>query len=84
MGPRSMGEQRKNDKASSEKPRFYPCFSCDDMLHLLLRKAKDLGVPLQNLVHAAGIIDFCEVGKLTVEGGTCGLIDFRYLSNPNS
>ena len=30
-------------------------------------------MPLQNLVHAAGIIDFCEVGKLTVEGGTSGL-----------
>ena len=34
------------------------------------RKAKALDVPLQNVVHAAGIIDFCEVGKLTVEG--CG------------
>lgn len=32
------------------------------------RKAKALDVPLQNVVHAAGIIDFCEVGKLTVEG----------------
>ena len=36
------------------------------------RKAKGLEVPLQNVVHAAGIIDFCEVGKLTVEGGVWG------------
>ena len=38
------------------------------------RKAKALDVPLQNVVHAAGLIDFCEVGKLTVEGadGTGG------------
>lgn len=34
----------------------------------MLKKAKALEVPLQNVVHAAGIIDFCEVGKLTVEG----------------
>ncbi|CAK9054933.1 unnamed protein product [Durusdinium trenchii] len=34
----------------------------------MLKKAKALDVPLRNVVHAAGIIDFCEVGKLTVEG----------------
>ncbi|CAJ1440834.1 unnamed protein product, partial [Effrenium voratum] len=34
----------------------------------MLQKARSLDAPLKNVVHAAGIIDFCEVTKLTVEG----------------
>ena len=33
----------------------------------LLKKAKALDVPLRSVVHAAGIIDFCEVASLTSE-----------------
>ena len=33
----------------------------------MLKKTKSLDVPLQSVVHAAGIIDFCELGNLTTE-----------------